>query len=71
MRQRVLIVEDDAPARKGMADLLSLWGYEVTTASDGAEALDRVAEESPAVVVSDFTSWLSTLRLTGLAPLSS
>jgi DNA-binding NtrC family response regulator len=53
MRQRVLIVEDDAPARKGMADLLSLWGYEVTTASDGAEALERVAEESPAVVVSD------------------
>jgi DNA-binding NtrC family response regulator len=53
MRQRVLIVEDDAPARKGMADLLSLWGYEVATAGDGVEALERVSEESPAVVVSD------------------
>ena len=53
MRQRVLIVEDDALARKGMADLLSLWGYEVATAGDGAEALERVSEESPAVVVSD------------------
>jgi DNA-binding NtrC family response regulator len=53
MRQRVLIVEDDALARKGMADLLSLWGYEVATAGDGAEAIERVSEESPAVVVSD------------------
>jgi DNA-binding NtrC family response regulator len=53
MRQRVLIVEDDALARRGMADLLSLWGYEVATAGDGAEALERVSEESPAVVVSD------------------
>ncbi len=53
MRQRVLIVEDDAPARRGMADLLSLWGYEVATAGDGAEALERAAEEPPAVVVSD------------------
>ena len=25
-----------------MADLLSLWGYEVATAGDGAEALERV-----------------------------
>jgi DNA-binding NtrC family response regulator len=53
MRQRVLIVEDDALARKGMADLLTLWGYEVASAADGAEALERVAEEPPAVVVSD------------------
>ena len=67
MRQRVLIVEDDAPARKGMADLLSLWGYEVTTASDGAEALERVAEESPAVVVSD----LVMPGMDGLALLSA
>src|SRR4029453_15200429 len=53
MRQRVLIVEDDALARKGMADLLTLWGYEVASAADGAEALERVAEEPPAVVGSD------------------
>jgi DNA-binding NtrC family response regulator len=53
MRHRVLIVEDDHVARKGLADLLALWGYEVATAGDGAEALERAAEEPPAVVVSD------------------
>ena len=64
MRQRVLIVEDDALARKGLADLLTLWGYEVATAGDGAEALERVAEEPPAVVVSD----LVMPGMDGLAP---
>jgi DNA-binding NtrC family response regulator len=53
MRHRVLIVEDDAATRKGLADLLTLWGYEVASAGDGAEALERAAEEPPAVVVSD------------------
>ena len=69
MRQRILIVEDDALARKGLADLLTLWGYDVAAAADGAEALDRVAEEPPAVVLSDLVmptmdglSLLSVLR---------
>ena len=53
MRQRVLIVEDDALARKGLADLLTLWGYEAAVAADGVEALERAAEQSPAVVVTD------------------
>ena len=67
MRQRVLIVEDDAPARRGMADLLTLWGYEVAVAADGAEALERAAEQSPAVVVSD----LVMPGMDGLALLSA
>ena len=69
MRQRVLIVEDDALARKGLADLLTLWGYDVAAAADGAEALDRAAEEPPSVVLSDLVmptmdglSLLSVLR---------
>lgn len=53
MRHRVLIVEDDHIARKGLADLLALWGYEVASAADGAEALERAAEDPPEVVVSD------------------
>src|SRR5262245_49615792 len=67
MRQRVLIVEDDALARKGMADLLALWGYEVVTAGDGVEALERASEEPPAVVVSD----LVMPGMDGLALLSA
>ena len=67
MRHRVLIVEDDHAARKGLADLLALWGYDVASAGDGAEALERAAEEPPAVVVSD----LVMPGMDGLALLSA
>ena len=39
---KILVVEDDPHARQGLADLLSAWGYETETASDGAEALEKV-----------------------------
>jgi DNA-binding NtrC family response regulator len=50
---RILIVEDDADERQGLADLLSVWGYETETASDGSEALEKVTSFNPAVVISD------------------
>jgi DNA-binding NtrC family response regulator len=67
MKHRILVVEDDAPARKGLEELLSAWGYEVTAAADGADALERLAEESPAVVVSD----LVMPRLDGMGLLAA
>ena len=59
---RILIVEDDAHERQGLADLLALWGYETETAADGAEALEKVSSFNPAVVISD----LRMPRLTGM-----
>jgi DNA-binding NtrC family response regulator len=50
---RILVVEDEAHERQGLADLLRAWGYEAETASDGVEALDKVATFSPAVILSD------------------
>ena len=50
---RILIVEDDAYERQGLADLLSTWGYETETAGDGSEAMERVSSFNPAVVISD------------------
>lgn len=50
---RILVVEDEAHERQGLADLLRAWGYEAETASDGIEALDKVATFSPAVLLSD------------------
>ena len=40
---RVLIVEDNLIVRDGLEALLTQWGYETVTASDGEQALD-VAE---------------------------
>jgi len=51
--QNILVVEDDAPAREFIAELLSNQGYNVCTAADGAEALARVASAPPELVILD------------------
>jgi DNA-binding NtrC family response regulator len=49
----VLIVDDEAPEREGLAVLLKRWGYETEMASDGEEALGKVSTFDPMVVISD------------------
>jgi signal transduction histidine kinase/DNA-binding response OmpR family regulator len=49
----ILVVEDDAPTREIVAELLSKGGYVVTTAADGAEARAQVAAFLPELVVLD------------------
>ena len=41
-KMRVLVVEDDRDALDLLENALSYFGYEVTTASDGARALDEI-----------------------------
>jgi len=38
----VLVVEDEAELRSSLVELLSIWGYRVSTACDGREALERL-----------------------------
>jgi len=50
----VLVVEDSAVAREGLAAILRREGYDVTTASDGRVALDLLAAGlRPGVVLLD------------------
>ncbi|MFI5008245.1 MAG: sigma-54-dependent transcriptional regulator, partial [Solirubrobacterales bacterium] len=50
---KILIVDDEEPARQGLTALLARWGYDVDEAGDGQEALAKAAAGLPAVVVSD------------------
>jgi DNA-binding response OmpR family regulator len=52
-RRPILVVEDDAPTREFVAELLSKRGYVVTTAADGAEARSRVTASLPELVILD------------------
>jgi len=52
-RGRVLIVDDDLKIRDLLVDLLRLEGYDVSTAPDGAEAIDLALSFDPDIVVSD------------------
>ena len=49
----ILLVDDDAAFRRVMASELERRGYSVTAASSGDEALARVAEAEPEVVLLD------------------
>lgn len=50
---RILVVDDEASARQGLAKLLEQEGYLVDMAADGVEALAQVSENPPALIISD------------------
>jgi chemosensory pili system protein ChpA (sensor histidine kinase/response regulator) len=49
----VLVVDDSLTVRRVTQRLLVREGYRVTTAKDGLDALERLAEERPTVLLSD------------------
>jgi len=51
--ERILVVDDEDNARRAIATILGEEGYEVAEASNGVDALARIADFSPAVVLSD------------------
>ena len=52
-KAKVLIVDDEQAAREGLSEIVTAWGYETKTASDGAEALKLATEFIPAAVITD------------------
>ena len=53
MTAPVLVVEDDAALRELLAMILESEGIDVETAANGREALARMAERFPALVLLD------------------
>jgi len=51
--KRILIVDDDPDIRESLPGGLSAIGVEIATAKDGEEALAKVAEEPPDIVLTD------------------
>ena len=50
---RVLVVEDDAAVRRGVADAFAAGGYEVLEAADGPRGLEKALSASPDIVLLD------------------
>jgi len=59
---RLLVVDDSLSARKTLETLLSDSGYEVTTAIDGLDALDKVRANPPDLILTD----LEMPRMSGM-----
>jgi DNA-binding NtrC family response regulator len=63
---KVLIVEDETHALMGLAELISGWGYQTETASDGVEGWEKALSWNPDIVVTD----LKMPRLDGIGLLT-
>jgi DNA-binding response OmpR family regulator len=53
VKNKILLVEDDADTQMALAMLFEMEGFEVITASDGEEAYLRAVSESPDLIVTD------------------
>jgi DNA-binding NtrC family response regulator len=58
--ERILVVDDELDVRQGLAKLLELEGYQVTTAENGTVALERAK-------AAEFDLVLTDLRMPGLS----
>ena len=56
--ERLLLVEDDETLRETLALNLERQGYTVEQAVDGEEALDKVREDPPDLIVDVYIRWL-------------
>ncbi len=50
---RVLVVDDEENQRRGLASMISAWGFVTDTACDGQEALEKLPKFNPHVMVTD------------------
>jgi DNA-binding NtrC family response regulator len=53
MSLKILVVDDETAARRGLVSLLSGWGYAVEEAANGQEALEKAVDDLPSVVITD------------------
>jgi DNA-binding NtrC family response regulator len=74
---RVLVVDDEESQRTALASMIKLWGYNVETAADGQEALEKLASFGAHVIVTDLNmprmngqELLKRLKEDGDAPLA-
>jgi DNA-binding NtrC family response regulator len=51
--RRVLVVDDDVAIRTSLAEAIAEWALEVRVAADSTQALARIAEATPDLVISD------------------
>ncbi len=52
-KAKILIADDEPASRKGLQELLGSWGYEVASAANGEEALEKASSFRPVLIIAD------------------
>jgi sigma-B regulation protein RsbU (phosphoserine phosphatase) len=63
MKKKIMLIDDEEQVRKTMAAILARSGYDVVLSSDGADALERLKEAAPDLIILD----MHMPRMDGLA----
>lgn len=53
-KKQILIVDDESDFIEIMSAIVASWGYEVSTAKDGKEALEILKAKKPDIIVLDY-----------------
>ncbi len=53
LNKKILIIEDEAPLRNAVSDILSFEGFEVFQAKNGQEGLETALKEHPDLILLD------------------
>lgn len=53
MPDKILVIDDEPDILRIVSYSLQKWGYEVITATNGREGLDKIADEKPDLIVLD------------------
>ncbi len=51
--ESILVVDDDSDIQQFVAIILTKGGFDVTIAGNGKEALERISEATPDLIISD------------------
>ncbi|MGI8893414.1 MAG: response regulator transcription factor, partial [Bacteroidia bacterium] len=53
MKKKILLIEDNPDMRENTAEILELSGFEVTTASNGKEGVEKAKESTHDLIICD------------------
>ena len=53
-RKRILIVEDEPSVAEALSLVIADWGYQVSVAADGRQALSMIEDACPDLVITDY-----------------
>ena len=53
MKRKILLIDDDRILRENIAEILQFAGYNITTASNGKNGVEKIFTDDPDLIICD------------------